>query len=628
MLAHRALARALLDTRRMRTCFSVLALLLTACSDSNTPPPTVDAGASDSGACDVCEAGTARCGAGGVETCELRDGCLTWSAPVACGAGELCEAGSCVACDDPTGTFRSQTIEVDGEARFYLLHVPASYSCATPMPLFLDFHGTAGNYAEEAYGLDAHLDLADAEGFIVARLRSRPRSTPGGDVYQWDANPGDLERNAAFAAALVADLRTRYAIDDTRIYAAGFSSGTNMAMRFIERSDPPIAGYGLIGGGAWAPLRLPAFDADAPRIYAMTGMRDYMQTNWRPLHAELVAADYPAANLFVREADAGHELYGWHYEEMWAWLDRGERPAAGELAAGWTRRDDAGTETLLEIALDAAGTAVVSASDGAIFREGDGGALEEVARFAGGGALTGICLDGANGLAVGEHLVARTSDGGETWEQLAAAPEFGTPMFGRSYLNGVACASDGTVFGAGYWTGVSSSTLGESWAAADVTAVYGFTAQVAGLEASPSGTVIAVGYSNYIGRRETGTSFTPIVPPEARDWFLDAAAGPSGTWLVAGERGTILRSTDDGRRFSRVSTGVEDDLYAIAYGAGDRAMAVGAHGTALFSSDGGRTWADVSTGLDAALTAVVFVEAGHALVVGEAGLVLDYLDPP
>jgi photosystem II stability/assembly factor-like uncharacterized protein/predicted esterase len=621
-----SMACELLSSSSMRAsiAFSFLSTALFGCPDSSlvTPP---DAGRSedDAGSCDVCEEGARRCGEEGVETCTLEGACLDWSEPSTCAGNERCEDGACVACGDPVGTFRGQSLEVDGEDRFYLLHVPASYSCATPMPLLLDFHGTAGDFAEEAYGLEPELELADEEGFLVARLRARPRSSAAGDIYQWDGNPGDLERNTAFALALLDDLGTRYAIDPARIYAAGFSSGTNMAMRLIERTEVRVAGYGLVGGGAWNPLAFPSFATEAPRIWAMTGHRDYMQTNFRPLMSDLAEAGFPAANLFVREADAGHELYGWHYREMWAWLDRGERPRDGELGPDWIRAPDAGTESLLEIALDVEGNPSVAASDGTIYRRESEGAFERVAHFAGGAGLTGICFAGENGLAVGEHLVARTMDGGETWEPLGPAPEFGTPMFGRSYLNAIGCASDGTLFGGGYWTGISTTTLGESWGAADMTALYGFSAQVAGIHAASSGTVLSVGYANYIGRRESGTSFTPISPPVSRDWYLDAAEA-AGTWLVVGEAGTILRSTNDGRTFATVSSGTEDDLYAVAFGADDRAMAVGAHGAALYSTDGGRTWRDVGTGLDKALADVVFVDRGHALAVGEAGLVLEY----
>lgn len=96
-------------------------------------------------------------------------------------------------CTAPTGTFHGQTLaNGDGkEDRYYLLHVPASYHCE-PMPLLVDFHGTAEDMPEEAYQTDALIEFADAHGVIVARPRSRSSIEGTYTIYRWDQNPGDL----------------------------------------------------------------------------------------------------------------------------------------------------------------------------------------------------------------------------------------------------------------------------------------------------------------------------------------------------------------------------------------------------------------------------------------------------
>ena len=131
-------------------------------------------------------------------------------------------------------------------------------------------------------------------------------------TYRWDQNPGDLERNRGFALALLDDLQSRYRLDPARLYAAGFSSGTNMAAQLLD-GDGGVAGFGFVGGGVWNEPAIAALGG--ARAYAVTGYRDYMLRYQRALEEALAAADWQAGRIFVREVDTGHELYGWHFAE-------------------------------------------------------------------------------------------------------------------------------------------------------------------------------------------------------------------------------------------------------------------------------------------------------------------------
>lgn len=61
------------------------------------------------------------------------------------------------------------SIEHDGLARRYLVHVPRTYQATTPAPLLLAFHGGGGdmNYmaTDKYYGL---ISTSEAEGFVAA----------------------------------------------------------------------------------------------------------------------------------------------------------------------------------------------------------------------------------------------------------------------------------------------------------------------------------------------------------------------------------------------------------------------------------------------------------------------------
>jgi len=524
------------------------------------------------------------------------------------------------------GTFHNQSLEVEGETRAYFLHVPAQYDCATAWPVLVDFHGTSGGEEPEiSYKNDELVALADAEGFIALRPRSRSSIEGGQATFRWDQNPGDLERNVAFTRALLTELGSRYHLDPARTYASGFSSGTNMSLQFLAEDPPLFQGLGLVAGGIWTP---PAQIAGDPkRIYATTGYRDYMWTYWMAFTEILEGRQFPDDRLFVRESDTGHELYGWHFQELWAWLDRGERPASGTLATGWTRDDGFGEGvSLTELVRGAGGALVATSADGRVFRRDTAGAWSEVGAITGGSPLEGGCVgaDG-HGVAVGDTQGLDTDDGGQSWHAGTRPPDPGG-FFGGAYLSGVACGPAGRIVGGGYWAAVTSEDGGATWDVGDMTASYGFGAQTVAVAISESGTWLAAGYYDYLGRSTDGVEFSPVTSPDPREWWTGAVARDGRFW-VAGEEGRVLLSDDDGASFSLIQTPTSEDLYALDFLDENKGLAVGSHGAAVLTRDGGATWTDVSTGLDGFLGGVVFLEATRAIVVGEGGTVLELAVP-
>jgi photosystem II stability/assembly factor-like uncharacterized protein/predicted esterase len=589
--------------------------------DGNTGAPAHEATPGERCA----RAGETRCGAAGVETCELTDGSPVWGEPAACGDGAACVDGECRACVGGPGTFHDLTLEVDGETRHYYLHVPGDYRCERPWPMLVDFHGTAtGEAPEESYGLEELTALADLERFIVVRPRSRSSDEGGVEVYRWDQNPGDLRANVGFTDALVGELVKRYRIDTKRMYAFGFSSGTNMAAQLLGELRWAFSGFGMVGGGMWDDPGLPDLSRSAPRLYTVTGYRDYMFEYLGQLGVALDAAGVPPGARWNREADTGHDLYGWHYEEMWGWLARGERPPPGRLSAPWRQEAFAFEESLLALARTPAGDTVATGSGGSFFkRDRETGAWRRTGGLsrAPSSYCTALCfLPSGAGIAVGGTHVARTDDGGARWSDGPGIPEFQGSYFGTSYLNAVTCSESGRLFGGGYWTGVESPDGGETWQGARMEN-EGYPAQVAAM-ASRSGTVISAGYYGYIGRSAAGAPFQQMSHPGVSQWFNGVAAGSTGNFWVVGERGEILHSSDDGLTWEKQIGPGREDLYAVDFHDDHTGLAVGLHGAALSTHDGGRSWVDVSTGLDRYLGAVSFLDAHTALVVGERGTAL------
>lgn len=147
------------------------------------------------------------------------------------------------------GTHRRE-IRVDGRARSYIVHVPASLP-EGPSAVVLVFHGGGGN-AENARRM-SHFDVAaDRHGFVAVfpdgtgRQRDRLLTFNAGNCCgtALDNRVDDV----AFTRALIEDLGRAVAIDRQRLFVTGMSNGGMLSYRLAcEAADlfaaaAPVAG--------------------------------------------------------------------------------------------------------------------------------------------------------------------------------------------------------------------------------------------------------------------------------------------------------------------------------------------------------------------------------------------------
>ena len=114
-----------------------------------------------------------------------------------------------------------QTIEVDGIERMFSARVPQAHDGATPVPLWVNLHGSHGSMSE---GISYVGDTADEHGFVLAS----PQNLQG----KWNRGTMDTELDLslanpdiAFIDALIDHLGSELCIDLARVYAAGSSNG-------------------------------------------------------------------------------------------------------------------------------------------------------------------------------------------------------------------------------------------------------------------------------------------------------------------------------------------------------------------------------------------------------------------
>lgn len=165
----------------------------------------------------------------------------------------------CIGCLGATaitvGAWRDETPEsvtLDGEERFYRIHVPDNYDPNTPVPLVVMFHGGGGHAVsmETMSGMNA---VADRENFIVVYpngsgfLRYRLLTWNAADNCCGYALDNDVD-DISFVQTLVEQVQKDYAIDPARIYASGMSNGGMMSYRVacelptIFAAVAPVAG--------------------------------------------------------------------------------------------------------------------------------------------------------------------------------------------------------------------------------------------------------------------------------------------------------------------------------------------------------------------------------------------------
>lgn len=127
----------------------------------------------------------------------------------------------------------------------YRLTVPESYETDTPVPLMVALHSTSSSPHAMAIrtGFD---DYAEDKGMIVAY--------PQADGVIWnegDPRYGTGRDDVELINQIVADIQSKYTIDDTQIMLSGFGSGGLMAYRIACESPETFNTIAMVGAMMW-----------------------------------------------------------------------------------------------------------------------------------------------------------------------------------------------------------------------------------------------------------------------------------------------------------------------------------------------------------------------------------------
>jgi polyhydroxybutyrate depolymerase len=117
-------------------------------------------------------------------------------------------------------------IEIGGQERLFMVHIPTGYDADRAVPLVFSLHGAGSNaFAQES--ASQWIRKADEEGFVVVTPQAIEPSRVWLGVYLDELGDPDME----FFAGMLATLQGQLSIDPARIFATGLSNGGTMANR-------------------------------------------------------------------------------------------------------------------------------------------------------------------------------------------------------------------------------------------------------------------------------------------------------------------------------------------------------------------------------------------------------------
>ena len=139
-------------------------------------------------------------------------------------------------------TLEKRTVNIDGALRWYLISTPPEASVDRPLPVVLDFHGIGEGAALEAQTTQFS-PLGKKDGFISVF----PQGV--GNLESWDSGADSpSNRDLTFVSQILDQIEASECVDETRIYATGYSDGAFMTSTLACAMSDRIAAFAPVSG--------------------------------------------------------------------------------------------------------------------------------------------------------------------------------------------------------------------------------------------------------------------------------------------------------------------------------------------------------------------------------------------
>jgi len=209
------------------------------------------------------------------------------------------------------GFYRSYVSKIDSNIQYYILHVPSSYNSEKMLPVFVSLPAQLAKpkHFLESFRManirlfEKYEDLANKYNMIIIE----PNCRTTGEPHIWN----NIDEADYFE--VIESVKKDYNIDSSRIYLAGFCSGSDFALRLAVRF----------------PDRYPAIALVAPSI-TFTGNNNEWYNRTQPLNYLENIKDLPiltihsvldphssieVSNKLFKLADK-HDLKHYHYKRL------------------------------------------------------------------------------------------------------------------------------------------------------------------------------------------------------------------------------------------------------------------------------------------------------------------------
>jgi photosystem II stability/assembly factor-like uncharacterized protein len=185
-------------------------------------------------------------------------------------------------------------------------------------------------------------------------------------------------------------------------------------------------------------------------------------------------------------------------------------------------------------------------------------------------------VDDKNGWAVGhDSVILGTNDGGENWTLLYEAPDLEKPLLDVVFFD----TKNGLVTGA---------------------------------------------YGLIMRTHDGGKTWQDFMIGEL-DWHFNSILQVGEHVIIAGESGTLVRSSDQGATWTQLDSPYVGSFFGVmarAIESGHQIIAYGLRGHAFVSNDLGDSWRELETGVTTNLLGGTYTASGDTILLGAGGTVL------
>jgi photosystem II stability/assembly factor-like uncharacterized protein len=291
--------------------------------------------------------------------------------------------------------------------------------------------------------------------------------------------------------------------------------------------------------------------------------------------------------------------------------DRGVEFAPAVAIPGTRQQNGAATPTDLVFTSETAGFAATS--DGKIFQTTDSGNTWKPVSDTNRGVRAITMIDEKNGYAVGDgSLFLKTTDGGATWTPKdigAPAPQDLTSIRCASATLCVAATKAGTLL-------VRTADGGETFAFPTPSTAPIFAAGFASATE-----LVAVGESGSTVRStDAGLNFAPVGGRLLGRFTRIRAGGAPGSAFAPGPDGTLGKTVDGGRTWTRGNVSTPEDVLDVSFPTVTEGYALDIEGGLFRTSTGGTSWRPLDIGTTADPLAVHATDASTVLLIGPTGV--------